>query len=339
MSARSAAVAALVAACISGAGFVAASCADEPAAAPAASGVKMNIPYQGLGFELTAFWAAIDDGLFRKFGIDASTEYIPFSPTIVASMMSGETAFASVGEDAVVNADLHGGDIVILAVGPEKFSFVIYAKPSFHTLADLKGKTLAISGTGTSTDFNARYALKTADLEPGRDVTLVAVGSQANRVQDLASGAVDAALVGFPGTEQAKKLGFRAIYDMADSGLVFYSTTIVGRRSWIKAHPGETLNVMRGYLAGIADVWRNKAHATAALAKYTRISDPDMIEAGYRSMLKILERAPIPRAAPVQTALDASNLPAAKTADAANFIDPSWVEKLQQDGFIDSLYR
>jgi NitT/TauT family transport system substrate-binding protein len=328
-----------VAACVASAAFAPPSQATDAEPATPAKPIALNIPYQGLGFELTCFWAAIDDGLFRRYGIDATTEYIPNSPVIVATLMSGETLFASVGEDAVINADLNGADIVILAAGPEKFSFIIYGKPSLHTLADLKGKTLAISGSGTSTDFNARYALRTAGLVPGTDVTLLPVGSQANRVTDLAGGVVDAAIVGFPGTEQARKLGFNALYDMADSDLVFYSTTIVGRRSWIKTHPDETLNMLRGYVAGIADVSRNKASAVAALAKYTKTTDPEMLEAGYRAMLKILDRVPVPRTKPVQTALDAISLPAAKTADASRFIDPSWIERLQQEGFIDRLYR
>jgi hypothetical protein len=56
-------------------------------------------------------------------------------------------------------------------------------------------------------------------------------------------------------------------------------------------------------------------------------------------LVKALPKIPLPEPVALQTGLDESKLPGAKTADPKNFIDPSFVVQLQQEGFIDGLYR
>ena len=134
--------------------------------------LKLDIPYQAVGIGVTPLWTAIEGGLFRPYGIEATTEFVSQSPVLVASMLSGETPFAIAGEDAVISADMRGGDIAILASGPEKLVFTIYAAPTLHDVADLKGKKIGISRFGATTDFIARYILKHAGLRPDQDATI-----------------------------------------------------------------------------------------------------------------------------------------------------------------------
>jgi ABC-type nitrate/sulfonate/bicarbonate transport system substrate-binding protein len=316
--------------------------AAEPAGAADSSGVKsadlkLSIPYQGVGVDLMVLWTAVDQRLFQRYGIDATTEYIPQSPIIVASILSGETLFANVGQDAVISADLNGGDLVILASGPDRLPFIVYAAPSIRRVADLKGKKIGISAFGTSTDFVARYVLKQAGLDAGKDATLIPVGAQANRLTTLQSGAVDATIVAFPGNIEAARLGFVPIADMADYPLRFYTGSLVGQKSWVAAHRNDTLNVVRGYVAGIAAVIRDKKAALAALAKYSKTNDPEMLDAGYRELMKVLTKVPTPDPAVLRAGME--NLQVKTSNDPASFVDPSFTEELKRDGFIDSLYR
>jgi NitT/TauT family transport system substrate-binding protein len=300
---------------------------------------KISIPYQGVGVDLMVLWTAIEQGLFKKYSIDATTEYISQSPVIVASMLSGEILFANVGQDAIISADLNGGDVVVLAAGPDRLPFIVYAAPSIHSVADLKGKRIGISSFGTTTDFVARYVLTQAGLNADKDATLLPVGTQANRLVTLRAGATDATIVAFPGNVEAKRLGFNAIADMADYDLRFYTGTLAARRSWVEVHRAETLNVLRGYIAGIAAVFADKPAALSALAKYAKTSDPEMLESGYQALMKVLKRSPMPDPAVLKAGLETSHLAGAKTADPKTFIDASFVDELQRDGFIDGLYN
>jgi len=56
------------------------------------------------------------------------------------------------------------------------WSLVVPVKSPIHTIADLKGRTVGISGPGASSDMLMRWALRKASLDPDKDVTLVALG-------------------------------------------------------------------------------------------------------------------------------------------------------------------
>jgi len=62
-------------------------------------------------------------------------------------------------------------------------------------VADLKGKTVGISGPGSSSDMLMRWALNKAGLNPDRDVTLIALGSVANLYAGVENRRVNAAVL------------------------------------------------------------------------------------------------------------------------------------------------
>ena len=70
--------------------------------------------------------------------------------------------------------------------------------------ADLKGKRIAISQLGASTDFIARVALRQLGLSD-KDVTLLGLGAQGERWAALAGGHVDASVFQPPVTLRARK--------------------------------------------------------------------------------------------------------------------------------------
>lgn len=314
--------------------------ADTAAKVVASNGLKVTIPYNALGVGVTPLWIAIDDGYFRRYGIEVTPGGALQSPAIIASMLSGETPFAIAGEDAVISADLNGGDIEIVAAGTQKLHFTIYAVPSVHTTVDLKGKKLGVTQFGTTTDFIARYVLKQAGLRPGDDVTILPMGSQATMFAALRDQKIDAGVLGSEVALQAGLLGsLNPLMSMLDSDLLFYSDSLLAKRSWVEAHRNDTLNIVRAYASGVAAIFTDKSAALAAIGKYTKTADSAAVEGGYQLLVKALPKIPLPKPVALQTGLDESKLPGAKSADPKSFIDPSFVAQLQQEGFIDGLYH
>lgn len=305
----------------------------------AAKSMKLNIPYQATTIGQLPLWMAIDGGLFRRYGIDATAEFAGQSPAIVASLLAGETPFANLGQQAVVSADLNGGDIAILVSGPQKLFFGLYGVPKIHRLADLKGRKIGISHFGTTTDFIARYILSQAGLEPEKDVTILPVGSQIERLAAMQKGLIDAAVLGPPIRFKAHKLGYLKLADLLDDKLLFYTDALVGKRSWIAAHRAATLNVVRGFIAGIAAVRMHRKLAIATLSNHTKITDPDLLNGAYDLLVRALPRIPVPKPEAIVTSLRSKSTAAAKTANPANFIDSSFVNELERDGFIARLYK
>jgi ABC-type nitrate/sulfonate/bicarbonate transport system substrate-binding protein len=182
--------------------------------------------------------------------------------------------------------------------------------------------------------------LDKSELEPGRDVTVLPMGGQAGIDAGLEHGAIDAGVIGSNAILRPQQ--FRRLTPVAtllDYDLYFYTGALVAKKSWIAAHPSETLDVVRAYVHGIAATFQDKAAADRGLAKYTETHDQAALDEAYKLLLRMLRKVPTPQLAAIRTGLAASPDPQAKQADPARFIDPSFVERLQQDGFIEALYK
>jgi hypothetical protein len=126
---------------------------------------------------------------------------------------------------------------------------------------------------------------------------------------------------------------------MADYGLLFYTSCLDAKKSWVDTHHDEAMNIVRGYLAGIAATYNDKKTAMAVLAKYSQTTDEEVLEGSYDTLIKALPKVPTPKTEAIQTALSQSKQAAAKTANPATFIDTSFVDALERDGFIAALYK
>lgn len=311
--------------------------AQAPATTPAP--LKLDIPYNAIAINVAPLWIAIDNGLFRRYGIEATTELSSKSPVLVASILSGETPFAIAGQDAVISADLNGGDIALLVTSTEKLFFTLVAQPGIHTVADLKDKKIGVTAFGTTTDFVGHYVATQAGLR-AQDVTFLPIGSDANIFAALTAGAIDAGVQGSDVVLKPKQYaGYNLVAAMTDYDLLFYTGALVASRSWVAAHHDTAMNVVRGYVAGIATFYSDKKAALAAIGKYTHTNDPAALEGAYQLLARMLLKLPVPQPAGVRSGLAESPLRASKTADPAQFIDTSFVDALQKDGFVAGLYK
>ncbi|HEX6513132.1 MAG TPA: ABC transporter substrate-binding protein [Chloroflexota bacterium] len=312
----------------------------KPAASAAAGDVpKMTIPYNAISVSQTPLYVAVEQGLFKRYGVDVTTEYMANSPQLVAAMTGGQINVTSAGQDAVVGADLNGADIVVVATGVDKLIFSIYGTPKINSITDLKGKKLGVTSIGASTDFVGRYVLRQAHLEPEKDVAILQMGGQPQILAGLTSGAIDAGVIVPPVTTQATKQGMKELANLADYDLNFYQGPLDANRSWLKANHEQALNVMKGYVAGIAATLQDKQAAEEAISKYTKTTDQRELDDSYQAVLKALPKVPLPKPDAIKSSLEQNSSPKAKTADPASMVDGSLVDELQKSGFIDGLYK
>jgi hypothetical protein len=81
---------------------------------------------------------------------------------------------------------------------------------------------------------------------------------------------------------------------------------------------------------------RNKEHSLKIIAKYSRLSDPRMIEAHYNDSVTYLERIPTPEPEAVQTILEFMGK---KGVPLETFMDRAIVDRLSAEGFFKKLYK
>jgi NitT/TauT family transport system substrate-binding protein len=110
------------------------------------------------------------------------------------SLISGEVDSFEGGPQGVFAADAKGADVKILGCHWVVVPHGIYAKENIAKVADLKGKSIAVSAPNSMPDMLARSALEKYGVSD-KDVKLAAIGSDHDRYQALIGGVVDAAVV------------------------------------------------------------------------------------------------------------------------------------------------
>lgn len=185
------------------------------------------------GLFFAPLYVAMDRGFFKEQNIEISLDKAASGSEVMAFLAQGQIDVGAVGLSAATfNTFAKGFDFKVIASagiappkdGPSKFEVrkALVDSGQVKTLADLKGKKIAVAGgTGSAGAYLAVKALQTAGLT-GKDVQFVNLANP-DMVQALANGAVDAALIGTPFSTQAIQQGAGAI--LVDDFAPGYSTT------------------------------------------------------------------------------------------------------------------
>ena len=322
-----------------------ASCSTKtsaPSEAPSKT-ETVNAAFSSVAASENPLWVAKEQSLFGKYGLDVNiTQITGGSSTVVQAMLGGNIDIAQIGAPAVVDANLQGADFVVVADIINRLVMSMYSTQAIGSVADLKGKKLAVTRAGTITDFGGRYVLKKAGLEPEKDVGIVQSGGVPEALAALQSGNVQAAVLLSPHTLKAKDLGFKELVDLGTLDLEFQVNCLVVSKKWLAGHRGTLEKFLKAYLEGIAFAKKNKAATANILSKYTKMTDQIGLDDGYNLYVtKYLSSKPYPSAAAIQNVLDfvATRDPKAKELKAQDFVDQSFIKKLDESGFIDGLYK
>src|SRR5690242_750810 len=173
----------------------------------------INVVYTIVSGDSTALWVAYEKGFFRKYGLDAKLDFITGSNQTIAAMMAGKVDFTNAGGGAVVEADLAGGDAVMIGATVPFFLMNMYSQPEIQSVKDLKGKRIAVTTLGTATDFARRIIVQKAGLNPERDTLPLQTKGPAEILQALLTKNAEAGMVVPPLTVTARQKGLRELVD------------------------------------------------------------------------------------------------------------------------------
>ena len=303
---------------------------------------KVTIAYSSVSGNMAPLWIAFERGFFRKYGLNVETVFIESGSTTVQSLISKEVAFAQMAGAGAIQSRLRGSDVVMIAGFLNTMDYQLMVDKSVTRPEQLKGKTMAVSRVGSSSDFATRYALDKFGLTPGRDVTILEIGSQPARFAALESGKVQAAMIAVPSTLKAKALGFHTLADLQMLGLEYQHTGLATTQAQIKSRPDLVRNVMKAYVEAIHYYKTQRAGSIAVLGKYLKTTDSDVLAEVYEHLgLLLTPEKPYPTLRGIEimlremSAKDAK----AKARRPEDFVDLTFVKELDSSGFIDRLYK
>ena len=182
---------------------------------------KLRLTYSAIGGSQASVWIPYEAGIFRKHGLDVELLYVGGGGRAAQVVQSGEVPIGVFTGGAVINSNLAGGDLVMIASSMNVMTFAVMARPEIRRVEDLKGKKIGISRFGSATDFGLRYAEGQWPIKRQRDFAVIQVGGMPEQLTALRTGALDAAMLNAELTIVARKEGFRELADLAKVGLNF----------------------------------------------------------------------------------------------------------------------
>jgi NitT/TauT family transport system substrate-binding protein len=143
----------------------------------------------------SGFIAMVDKGGFgAKHGLKVEILQIKAGATLIKALIAGEIDSVDMGAAESIVAGVRGTGVKIVGCTWPGVPQVVLAKAEIKTLADLKGKNIAISSPGSLPDLLFRGMLDAANV-PFSDVKLATQGADLDRYKSLVAGITDAAVV------------------------------------------------------------------------------------------------------------------------------------------------
>jgi ABC-type nitrate/sulfonate/bicarbonate transport system substrate-binding protein len=305
---------------------------------------RLNVGYSAVSADQLPAWVAKETGLFTKNGLDVQLIFFTGGTTAILALVSGDVPITQVSGPGLVNSALAGSDAVFVAAGITSLNYVLMGKPGLKTPEQLKGGTVAISRFGSATDSIARFALRKIGLTPGKDVTIVQVGSGPDRLNAAITGKVSAAVINPPSSFLAERRGLAVLADVAKLGLVFQHTGVGTTRKFIKEHPDTVRRYVKAHVEAVHRMWTDKEGTIRVLGKYMGSSlDHEVLEKSWENVMSeaFYPKKQYPSLEGLKTVIDeiAERDPRAKSVKAEQFVDFAFIKELDQSGFIDSLYK
>jgi NitT/TauT family transport system substrate-binding protein len=305
---------------------------------------KIRAASGGLSVIHALLWVAYDQKLLNKYGMDM--EYIAIENGTVGmqTLVANESQFLFSTGSLAVNANLQGADITIVAGGINFIPDKLIVRPDIKSAEDFKGKRIAISRFGSSSEVNLRIALEKIGVKADQ-VQIIQLGGVSTRQAALLSGQVQATVLSDPQATSAIKAGMSLMVDLSDKkwGLPRYChNCFMTTRKFLETHHGQAVSFIKAVIEGLYIMKRDKNLALRLIKKYLRLDD-ESASIGYDFYIaqhgEGVMSLPEPRGLEFVIAEVAKQnaKAAAATPDSLRLLDSTILDEIKKSGFIEKV--
>jgi NitT/TauT family transport system substrate-binding protein len=295
----------------------------------------IRIGYSGGGVAKNLHLVIEKAGLWKKRGLEARLIYFTSGATMAQAMLGGDIDIGDSDVPAMLNAVSSGIlDGKLISVYVNRFPFSFIARKEIKKPQDLKGKKLAISRFGSSSDVTTRMLLKFWKLDPDKDVHILQAAGP-TRLPALFTGQIDGTLVGTYEVPKVLEAGCcTALVDLLELPLEYARFGQVVPISLLKTQRHTLLKFVEGLIEGI-HVFKTNRELALSVLKQSGITSPQY---GYEKVAAALRERPFPEPVGVQAVLESVKTTKSKVMLAKDVMDVSLVEEIDKTGYIAKLY-
>jgi NitT/TauT family transport system substrate-binding protein len=310
----------------------------QPQTGSTQSRPKLVVGYASMSSVATTLWVSQEKGFFTKNGIDVQSVFIPGSPTLVASLGSGDVQFGYTGGTATLGAAVGGMEVRMVAAFANHVQTDLVVRPDIKTANDVRGKRIGVTSIGGSGWMSAMLGLEQLGLNPERDgITLTAFGDQRVISQALEQGTIQGASLAGVFSRRLQRSGYNFLGDLEKIPLV--GTSIVLRADYLASHQPIVRNVLRGLIEGHGYILNpaNKASVIELLTRKLGLTDQVAANDGYEDYVRRVERRPFVSLEGMKNIQRFMKLRNPKIGEVKleRLIDENIMRELDKSGFID----
>ena len=202
--------------------------------------------------------------LSQTAGVDAENELLAGAVQGVVGFYDHTIVLQSKGKEVK--------SIVVLGQVPGEVEMVsARAADSIKSMADVRGKTLGVTGLGSSTNFLTQHLARLEGV-PNSQYTLLPVGADNSFIAAIRQGRIDAGMTTEPTVSQLLKSGdARILVDMrnvegtrAALGGTYPASSLYVQSAWLDTHPREAAKLARAFVRTLQYLHTHSAEEIAA---------------------------------------------------------------------------
>ncbi|WP_041759424.1 ABC transporter substrate-binding protein [Paraburkholderia phytofirmans] len=233
-------------------------------------------------------------GYFKAEGLDVELQSQPAGVDAENELLAGGVQAVVGFYDHAIDLQAKGKEIkaiVVFGQVPGEVEMVAArAAGSIRSMADVKGKTLGVTGLGSSTNFLTQYLASLKGV-PRSQYTVLPVGADNSFIAAIRQGRIDAGMTTEPTVSQLLKSGdARVLVDMrnvegtrAALGGTYPASSLYVQSAWLDTHPQEAAKLARALVKTLRYLNTHSAEEIAAQMPKDYIGND---EALYVSALK-----------------------------------------------------
>ena len=281
------------------------------------------------GVQNLPMFAAQAKGFYAKRGLAVELKFTPNSDELRNGLAEGRYQIAhSAVDNAFALKDKANVDIAVIFGGDDSFNRLI-VQPEINSLADLKGKTVAVDALNTAYAFQLYEMLRQKGLNKG-DYEVKSVGGTGQRLEAMTKDKTFAAgMMNPPFSTRAEKAGLKAIDTAANALGAYQGSAAFVLRSWAAANTDAVVKYTQAYIEGMRWILNpaNKAETVALLVERLKLPQ-DVASQAFDATLKGFQQDGALDMNGVRNVLKLrAQFESGAPADPAKYIDLSYYEK------------
>lgn len=306
--------------------------------AVAQQSTSIRASYDGTsGFNLP-IWILESTDIGKRHGIDLRTFLVPGVQSAQA-VVGGSFQYSQSGIMNIINAAAHGGELIALGTSEFGLSYKLVGRKGM-TVKELKGSKIGVAVFGGTTLLSVKMALEKLGISE-RDVKIIVAGNTSQRVLSLmAQGGIDATVLSPPSLYAAESAGLPVFMDVRGFSDYPNSSLITTKRR-VRENREEVRRFARAWTEAIAFFALKPKETQAILRKYLKLEDAEVLRATYEFYLQRLPKSPRISDKAFATLVEAmaGYNPKVQNVSFNQVVDMSFVDEMEKDGFVASLYR